>query len=89
MKSKDRLRDGEISLERCAQLLPHECHQPARCRQWSDVAVQVQPVQAFHFQRHMSVQQFRDARHVLDSMPGPVLRSWRLGVLARDYRKRP
>ena len=34
----------------------------------------------------MSVQQFGDARHVLDSIPGPGLRSWRLRVLARDHR---
>src|SRR5262249_38722921 len=33
------------------QLLPHECHQPARRCQWPDVPVQVQPVQTLHFQR--------------------------------------
>jgi GxxExxY protein len=35
----------------------------------------------------MSVQQFRDARHTRNSMPGPGMRSWRPCDLARDYRK--
>ena len=48
---------------RLAQLFPNESDQPTRSRQRADVAVQVQPVQAFHFQGHMPVQQFRYARH--------------------------
>src|ERR1041385_1448569 len=74
------LPEHNLRWNRLAQLLPHERHQSTRCRQRPDVAIQVQPVQAFHFQRYMSVQQFRDARHALDSMPGSPLRSWRLGV---------
>jgi hypothetical protein len=38
-----------------------------RSRRRPDVPIQVQPVQALHFQRHVSVQQFRDARHDRDS----------------------
>ena len=52
-------------------------------RQGADVAVQLQPVQAFHFRGHLSVQQFRYARHAPDSMPGPGL-PWHLGAAARE-----
>jgi hypothetical protein len=67
-----------------AQLLTHEGHQPTRCCQRSDVAVQLQPVQAFHFQRHVSFQQFRDVRHIRNFMPEPGLFSLRLCALARE-----
>jgi hypothetical protein len=53
--------------DRLAQLLAHKRDQPTRCRQRSDVPIQIQPVQALHFQGDMSVQQFRDARHNRDS----------------------
>ena len=53
--------------DRLAQLLSHEGHQPARRRQWPDVTIQVQPVQTLHFQRDVSLQQFRYARHARDS----------------------
>jgi len=42
--------------DRFAQLLAHERDQPAGCRQWPDVPVQVQSVQTFHFQRDVSAQ---------------------------------
>jgi hypothetical protein len=49
--------------DRFAQLLAHERDQPARCRQRPDVPIQVQPVQTFHFQRDVSIQQFWNIRH--------------------------
>ena len=52
---------------RLAQLLSHERHQTTGSRQRSDVSIQVQPIQAFYFQRHMIFQQFRNARHDRDS----------------------
>jgi len=59
-----------------AQLLPHEIAQlRSRC-QIADVAVQVKPVQTFHFQADVSLQQFRNTRHARDSIPGWRLRSW-------------
>ena len=48
---------------RLAQLLAHKAHQAAGGSQWPDVPVQVQSVQTLHFQSHMTVEEFRDARH--------------------------
>jgi hypothetical protein len=41
---------------------------PPNGGQRADVPVQVQPVQALYFQRDVSIQQFRDARHARDSI---------------------
>ena len=80
--------------------------------QLADIAIEVETIQALHFQCDVPVQEFRDSRHsrilrktsavrwplwvereeachALDSMRGPAIRSWRLGVLARDYRNPP
>src|ERR1700728_308550 len=78
---------------RLAQLFPHEGDQPTRSRQRADVAVPVQPVQAFHFQGHVSVPQFRDARHAPILCPDRpcvlgVLASWRETIESRYDRER-
>ena len=52
---------------RLAQLLAHEHHQSARCRQRAGVTVQVQPVQTLHLQSDVSIQKFGNARHTQDS----------------------
>ena len=49
-----------IGLPNCSRM---NVTNPPDVASWPDVAVQVQPVQAFHFQRDVSVQQFRDIRH--------------------------
>jgi hypothetical protein len=67
--------------DRLAQLFSQERHQAARGRQFADVSVQVQPVQAFHFQRHVPIQQFWDARHPMNSTR--TTRGWLVGLRSK------
>jgi hypothetical protein len=54
-----------------AQLLPHEHHQAQPRRQSADIPVQIKAVEALDLQRHVSVQQFRDGRHPMNSTSTP------------------